>query len=281
MVGAAAAIDWTRASLDNVSVRAKRGGEPPAPIRSLAAKPLQVSSGRRSPWHPLAVGLSAANTHDSPICSSSSMRSRQSSAPGTPGRPRRRPAKLHADKAYDSAGFAAPSVPAVSPRASPAAGSSPASAWDGTLGGRANVRLAVRLPPPRDSVRAAGGPAAGLVAPGLRSALPQVPDTVAGVRGTAPARRRATAAGYHPHHMPIHRRCHGRVVALHPSRGPSLAVVRPGRAGAGAAATRRALWPPLRMARAAWCWSGARRASARPPSSAPSPLRRPRAATPS
>jgi IS5 family transposase len=51
---------------------------------------------------PLAVGLSAANTHDSvlleqvvdavpPI----------KGLPGRPGRPRKRPAKLHGDKGYD------------------------------------------------------------------------------------------------------------------------------------------------------------------------------------
>jgi IS5 family transposase len=51
---------------------------------------------------PLAVGLSSANTHDSlllePMVDAvpAVIRPR-----GQPGRPRRRPAKLHADKGYD------------------------------------------------------------------------------------------------------------------------------------------------------------------------------------
>ena len=51
---------------------------------------------------PLAVGLSAANTHDSQF-----LERLVDAVPavigtrGRPGRPRRRPAKLHADKGYD------------------------------------------------------------------------------------------------------------------------------------------------------------------------------------
>jgi IS5 family transposase len=51
---------------------------------------------------PLAVGLSAANTHDSQL-----LEPMGEAVPaviglrGRPGRPRKRPAKLHADKGYD------------------------------------------------------------------------------------------------------------------------------------------------------------------------------------
>jgi DDE family transposase len=51
---------------------------------------------------PLAVGLSAANTHDSML-----LEAVVDAVPGVkgprrrPGRPRKRPAKLHLDKAYD------------------------------------------------------------------------------------------------------------------------------------------------------------------------------------
>jgi IS5 family transposase len=49
---------------------------------------------------PLAVVMSAANVHDSRMC----LETVDAIAPvkGKRGRPRRRPAKLHADKAYDS-----------------------------------------------------------------------------------------------------------------------------------------------------------------------------------
>jgi transposase len=51
---------------------------------------------------PLAVGLSAANTHDSLLLEQLVDRVPAIIGPrGRPGRPRRRPAKLHADKGYD------------------------------------------------------------------------------------------------------------------------------------------------------------------------------------
>ena len=51
---------------------------------------------------PLAVGLSAANTHDSQLLEPLVDAVPAVIGPrGRPGRPRRRPAKLHADKAYD------------------------------------------------------------------------------------------------------------------------------------------------------------------------------------
>jgi transposase len=51
---------------------------------------------------PLAVGLSAANTHDSQLLEPMVDAIPAVIGPrGRPGRPRRRPAKLHADKGYD------------------------------------------------------------------------------------------------------------------------------------------------------------------------------------
>ncbi len=98
------AIRWERASLDSTSVRAKRGGEDTGPNPTDRGK-------RGSKYHlvvdeqgvPLAVRLSAANVHDSrlllPVVDAIPAIWRPV---GEPGRPRRRPAKLHADKAYDA-----------------------------------------------------------------------------------------------------------------------------------------------------------------------------------
>jgi transposase len=54
---------------------------------------------------PLAVGLSAANTHDSQLLEQLVDAVPAILGPrGRPGRPRQRPAKLHADKGYDFPG---------------------------------------------------------------------------------------------------------------------------------------------------------------------------------
>jgi transposase len=102
-LGDLGAIDWSRASLDSTSVRAKRGGE--------ATGPNPTDRGKQgSKYHilverqgvPLAVQLSAANIHDSKL-----LESLVDAVPPIrrpirqPGRPRFRPAKLHADKASD------------------------------------------------------------------------------------------------------------------------------------------------------------------------------------
>jgi transposase len=96
-------IDWSRASLDSISVRAKRGGEHTGPNPTDRAK-----SG--SKYHllvdrqgvPLAVQLSGANVHDSKLLEPLVDAVEPIRRPiGEPGRPRRRPAKLHGDKAFD------------------------------------------------------------------------------------------------------------------------------------------------------------------------------------
>jgi transposase len=102
-LGDAAAIDWSRASLASLSVRAKRGEQTgPNPVdRGKPGSKYHVVVDRNG--IPLAVRLSAANAHDAtqfiplidaipPIIGPR----------GRPGRPRRRPAKPHVDKAYDS-----------------------------------------------------------------------------------------------------------------------------------------------------------------------------------
>jgi transposase len=97
------AIDWSRASLDSVSVRAKRGGEligPNPTDRGKAGSKYHVLVDRQGV--PLAVQLTAANVHDSkmvePLVDAVAPIRRPI---GQPGRPRKRPAKLHGDKGYD------------------------------------------------------------------------------------------------------------------------------------------------------------------------------------
>jgi transposase len=92
-------LDWSRASLDSLSVR-RAGGELTGPNPTDRGKPgskyhLLVDRG----GIPLAVGLSAANTHDSVLLEAMVDAVPASRArAGRPGRPRKRPAKLHLDK---------------------------------------------------------------------------------------------------------------------------------------------------------------------------------------
>jgi transposase len=96
-------IDWSRASLDSASVRAKRGGEHTGPNptdRGKAGSKYHLLVDRQGV--PLAVQLSAANVHDSKLLEPLVDAVAPIRRPfGQPGRPRTRPAKLHADKGYD------------------------------------------------------------------------------------------------------------------------------------------------------------------------------------
>ena len=98
------AIDWSRASIDSISVRAKRGGEHTGPNptdRGKAGSKYHLIVDRQGV--PLAVQLTAANVHDSKLLEPLVDAVRPIRRPtGKPGRPRKRPAKLHADKAYAS-----------------------------------------------------------------------------------------------------------------------------------------------------------------------------------
>lgn len=96
-------LDWSRAAVDSVSVRAKKKGEltGPSPTdRGKAGTKYHVLCDRNGlPLHAL---ISGANAHDSTMLAAlldtnPGVRERR----GRPGRPRRRPDKLHAEKGYD------------------------------------------------------------------------------------------------------------------------------------------------------------------------------------
>ncbi|MFI6166447.1 IS5 family transposase [Nocardia sp. NPDC051052] len=101
-LGSQGLIDWSRAVVDAASIRAKKGGDMtgPSPVdRGKAGSKLHVLSDRAG--IPLAVAISAANTNDAEalrplVRAIPPVRSRR-------GPRRRRPGKLHADKAYDTA----------------------------------------------------------------------------------------------------------------------------------------------------------------------------------
>lgn len=93
-------LDWHRASIDSATVPAEAGGGATGPSPVDRGKPdtkrrLLVDAGGT----PLGVALSPANRHDSKMLAET-----LDAVPpvrGRPGRPRSRPGKLHADKAYD------------------------------------------------------------------------------------------------------------------------------------------------------------------------------------
>ncbi|WP_408637527.1 IS5 family transposase [Nocardia terpenica] len=98
-LGSQGMIDWSRAVLDGASVRAKRGDMTgPNPVdRGKTGSKIHVLSDRAG--LPLSVAVSAANTNDAyalkPLVKAiPAIRSRR-------GPRRRKPTKLHADKAYD------------------------------------------------------------------------------------------------------------------------------------------------------------------------------------
>jgi transposase len=106
-------LDWSRASLDSLSVR-QTGGELTGPNPTDRGKP-------GSKYHllvdrdgvPLAVGLSAANTHDSMLLEPMVDAVPAVKGPrGRPGRPRKRPAKLHGDKGLRLSALPAGAAPA-------------------------------------------------------------------------------------------------------------------------------------------------------------------------
>nr|WP_246329996.1 IS5 family transposase [Endobacter medicaginis]MCX5474797.1 IS5 family transposase [Endobacter medicaginis] len=97
---AADKIDWSRACVDSASLAAKRGGDKTGPNPTdrgrLGTKRHLITDANGLP---LAFILTGANTHDSmPF---EELIDRIPPISGKPGRARRRPDKLHADKAYD------------------------------------------------------------------------------------------------------------------------------------------------------------------------------------
>ena len=98
-LGHSEAIDWSRAAIDSISVRAESGGDHtgPSPVdRGKPASEIQATVDRSG--LPLSVESSAANVHDKRLLERTVEKLRPS---GSVGRPRHRPTKLHADKGYD------------------------------------------------------------------------------------------------------------------------------------------------------------------------------------
>ncbi|WP_438612766.1 IS5 family transposase [Kocuria sabuli] len=95
-------LDWSRASLDSVSGPSKKGGELTGPNPTDRGKLgtkyhlLVTADGL-----PLAVAITGANRHDSMLVEPILNGLAPVKGRGR-GRPRRRPGKLHADKAYDN-----------------------------------------------------------------------------------------------------------------------------------------------------------------------------------
>jgi transposase len=99
-LGAQGNIDWSRAALDSSAIAAKRGRALTGPNprdRGKAGTKHRVLTDRQG--LPLAESVTPANTHDSrealPLVDEVKPTSIGQ------GRPRKRPAKLHADKGYD------------------------------------------------------------------------------------------------------------------------------------------------------------------------------------
>src|SRR5690242_15733398 len=132
-LGKAGLIDWSRCSLDAASLPAKAGGAATGPNPTDRGKPgskRHLVVDRQG--IPLAVLPTAANVHDSTVLEEALDAVPAIRQPRGP--PRRRPAKLHADEAYDYPLAAAPAGDAASCPGSRGAGSRAASAWAGTGG---------------------------------------------------------------------------------------------------------------------------------------------------
>lgn len=94
-------LDWSRSAIDSISVPAPRGGTHTGPNptdRGKTGSKLHLLIDGQGV--PLAVTLSGANVHDS-RCLEMTVDAVSGVRSGGRGRPRRRPAKLHADKGYD------------------------------------------------------------------------------------------------------------------------------------------------------------------------------------
>ncbi|WP_446692668.1 IS5 family transposase [Saccharothrix mutabilis] len=100
-LGARDQVDWSRVIVDAAHVRAKKGGSltgPSAVDRGKTGSKIHVLTDRAG--LPLVTGVSGAHTHDS-----QGLKPLVMGIPailGPHGRRRRRPRKLHGDKAYDA-----------------------------------------------------------------------------------------------------------------------------------------------------------------------------------
>ncbi|WNV84807.1 IS5 family transposase [Umezawaea sp. Da 62-37] len=100
LLGVVGSIDWSRASVDSMHVRAVKRGNltGPSPVdRGKPGSKIHAISDRGG--LPLAVGVSAANRNDH--LELETIVDAVIPVKGPAGRPRRRPRKLHADKGYD------------------------------------------------------------------------------------------------------------------------------------------------------------------------------------
>jgi Transposase DDE domain len=98
-LGVAGRIDLGRVSIDSVSLRAVKGGpDRRQPGRSRQAR-LQAAPGRRTRRSPISLVLSAANANDATMFEAVLDDIPRIRMPT--GRRRRRPGKVHGDKAYD------------------------------------------------------------------------------------------------------------------------------------------------------------------------------------
>nr|WP_230416179.1 IS5 family transposase [Micromonospora tarapacensis] len=100
VLGAAGQIDWCRASVDAMHVRAVKGGNltGPSPVdRGKPGSKIHAMSDRGG--LPLTVEVSAANVNDHIVLADVIDGVRPVCQPV--GRPRKRPGKLHGDKGYD------------------------------------------------------------------------------------------------------------------------------------------------------------------------------------
>lgn len=109
-LGRAGRLDWSRRSLDAASLPAKAGGAATGPNPTDRGKPgtkRHVGVDRQGIALAVLLSAAAANVHDSTVLEEVLDRVppiRRSADPPIRqprGRPRRRPVKLHADKAYD------------------------------------------------------------------------------------------------------------------------------------------------------------------------------------
>ncbi len=134
--GDEAAIDWSRASADSVSVRAKRGANRRAPIPPTAASPAPSTTWS---WTATVSRSPSASRRQMPTtrpsCCPLSTPSRPSLVPvADPGGPANARPNCTPTRRMTTRPCAVPSAHAASPPGSPAAGSTPPSDSGGTVG---------------------------------------------------------------------------------------------------------------------------------------------------
>ncbi len=81
---------------------AKKGGLPPARTRRIGARRAPSATSSPTPVARRRLVLTGANCHDSPLMAPTLVEAIPPLRSGRRGRPRQRPDKLHADKAYDA-----------------------------------------------------------------------------------------------------------------------------------------------------------------------------------